>query len=93
MGRDYLKPELCRRGINQQEIWFQQDGAPAHTAHVSMGDVHRLFQGHVISCFGDVNSPPLSPDLSVCDYFLWGYMKSRVYTNKLRTYYQRTKVV
>ncbi|PSN50871.1 hypothetical protein C0J52_12752 [Blattella germanica] len=29
--------------------------------------------------------PPRSPDLSVCDYFLWGYLKSRVYIEKLRT--------
>jgi len=28
---------------------------------------------------------PRSPNLSKCDFFLWGYFKSRVYTHKPRT--------
>ena len=28
---------------------------------------------------------PRSPDLSTCDFFLWGYLKSHVYTHKHRT--------
>ena len=29
--------------------------------------------------------PPRSPDLSACDFFLWGYLKSKVYVLKPRT--------
>ena len=29
--------------------------------------------------------PPRSPDLSPPDYFLWGYLKDRVYVNRPRT--------
>jgi len=29
--------------------------------------------------------PPRSPDLSACDFFLWGYFKSKVYVRKPRT--------
>ena len=29
--------------------------------------------------------PPRSPDLSACDFFLWGYLKSKVYVQKPRT--------
>ena len=29
--------------------------------------------------------PPRSPDLSCCDYFLWGYLKSKVYIDKPQT--------
>jgi len=47
--------------------------------------VRNVFPGHLISCFGDVPWPPRSPDLSKCDFFLWGYSKSRVYTHKPRT--------
>ena len=43
-----------------------------------------VFPGHLISRFGDVPWPPRSPELS-CDFFLWGYSKSRVYTHKPRT--------
>jgi len=45
-----------------------------------------MFPGHLISHFGDVPWPPLSPNISTCDFFfLWGYSKSRVYTHKPRT--------
>ena len=45
-----------------------------------------MFPGHLISRFGDVPcGPPRSPDLSTCDFFLWGYLKPRVYTHKPRT--------
>ena len=37
------------------------------------------------TCDGDVHWPPRSPDLSICDFFLWGYLKSRVYIKKPRT--------
>ena len=43
------------------------------------------FPQHVISHFGDVSWPPRSPDVSICDFFLWGYLKSRVYTNRPHT--------
>jgi len=33
--------------------------------------------------FGDMPWPSRSPDLS-CDFFLWGYLKGRVYTHKPR---------
>jgi len=46
--------------------------------------VRNMFPGHLISRFGDVPWPPLSPDLSKCDFFLWGYLKSRVYTHTPR---------
>ena len=34
---------------------------------------------------GDLNWPPRSPDLTPPDFFLWGYLKSKVYVNKPRT--------
>ncbi|GFU28171.1 uncharacterized protein TNCV_1977461 [Trichonephila clavipes] len=39
----------------------------------------------LISRFGPVNWPPRSCDLSPLDYFLWGYVKSLVYTDKPQT--------
>lgn len=45
-----------------------------------------MFPGHVMSrYYGDVHWPPRSPDFSICDLFLWGHLKSRVYTKKPRT--------
>ena len=47
--------------------------------------VRNMFPRHLISRFGDVPWPTHSPNLSTCDFFLWGYLKSRVYTHKPRT--------
>ena len=39
-----------------------------------------LFCTHrLISRYGDIHWPAQSPDLSSCDYFLWGYLKSKVF--------------
>lgn len=43
------------------------------------------FPGRLVSRNGDVPWPPRSPDLAPCDFFLWGYLKSKVYVNKPRT--------
>lgn len=88
MMRNVLDHELHRRRINRQRIWFQQDGASAHTSWASLTKLRHLFPGHVISLRGDVAWPPRSPrspDLAPCDYFLWGYIKSKVYIKKPRT--------
>lgn len=87
MLRTFLQPELRRRlrGIDRQVVWFQQDGATAHTAENSMTVLRRMFPGHIISRRGDIPWPPRSPDLTVCDYFLWGYLKSKVYVNRPQT--------
>jgi len=50
-----------------------------------MAVVRAMFPDRLISRCGDVPWPPRSPDLSMCDFFLWGYLKSRVYEGKPRT--------
>jgi len=44
-----------------------------------MAAVRNLFPNHVISRYGDIIWPARSPDLSACDFFLWGYLKSQVF--------------
>jgi hypothetical protein len=44
--------------------------------------VRELFPGHVISQRGDLPWPARSPDFSVCDYFLWGYLRVKVLMNR-----------
>jgi hypothetical protein len=43
------------------------------------------FPGRVILRNGDQIWPPRSCDLTPCDFFLWGFVKSRVYANKPQT--------
>ena len=69
-------------------MWFQQDGATPHTAKIAQDWLSEHFQSRVISSFRDNSSPiewsPHSPDLSPPDFFLWGYLKDRVYQDKPR---------
>lgn len=83
MVQDFLLPELEGMGVG--EVWFQQDGATAHTARNSMTVLRQHFPGRLISSRGDLHWPARSPDLTPCDYFLWGYLKSLVYNERPRT--------
>jgi len=67
---------------NNGTLWFQQHGATAHTAVISIAVLRRLFPQRVISRFGDVPWPPRSPDRTAPDFFLWGYLKSKVYSTR-----------
>jgi len=78
MLENFFTPQLAHYEVND-ETFFQQDGATSHTAQVSMNIVNRLFPNHVISKNGDIEWPSRSPDLTTCDFFLWGYLKSKVY--------------
>jgi len=78
MVENILGPELAHHP-GTEEKFFQQDGATSHTAQDSMAAVRKLFPNHVISRYGDITWPARSPDLSACDFFLWGYLKSQVF--------------
>ena len=77
------EPQTIRADIQQD--WFQQDGATPHTAAASHLWLQERFPGRVISLKEEVQWAPHSPDLSPLDFFLWGYLKDRVYKDKLRT--------
>ena len=85
MFENCFLPELRKRGIDKTSMWFQQDGATTHTARASMTAVRGAFPNRVISRFGDLPWPPRSPDLSMCDFYLWGFLISRVYAGTPRT--------
>lgn len=88
MIRDFLNYELTEFNGFNARTWFQQDGATCHTANVSLVAVRELFPQKLISKRGDITWPPRSPDLTPMDFFLWGYVKSKVYENSPRTLHQ-----
>lgn len=59
-----------------KKYYFQQDGATPHTANLVQDYLKDKFGDQFI---GKKQWPPRSPDLNPCDYFLWGYLKSKVY--------------
>ncbi|GFW50318.1 putative DD41D transposase [Trichonephila clavipes] len=68
-----------------KELWFQQDGATCHTARATIDLLKDTFGDRLILRFGPENWPPRSCDLTPLDYFLWGYVKSLVYTDEPQT--------
>ena len=44
-----------------------------------------MFPGRLISLRGDVEWPARSPDLSPCGFFLWGYLKEKVFKHRPRS--------
>ena len=55
-----------------------------HRKKSGMAVVHEVF-GTVISRFGDIAWPARSPDLTVPDFFLWGFLKDRVFRRRIMT--------
>ncbi|GFX92756.1 uncharacterized protein TNCV_4876131 [Trichonephila clavipes] len=80
MITNFFIPELNNHYV--QELWFQQDGATCHTARATIDLLKDTFGDRLISCFGPVNWPPRSCDLTPLDYFLWGYVNSLVYARE-----------
>ncbi|KAF2354392.1 Protein of unknown function DUF4817 [Trinorchestia longiramus] len=62
---------------------IKTDGATAHTAQVAMVKLRQMLgQARLVSRRGDVEWSPRSPDLSICDFFLWGYLKAKVFRSR-----------
>ena len=66
---------------NFNSIWWFQDGAPAHRTRLVRQRLINLFPEKVVALGHDVEWPARSPDLTPCDFFLWGYLKQKVFTS------------
>lgn len=81
MLQDFFQPAL--EAMQLEDTWFQQDGATAHTARVIMIFFRQTFPERLISLRGDLNWH--AHQTAPCDFFLWGYLKSKVYCNRPNT--------
>lgn len=71
-----------RQVVNDQEwneLYFQQDGCPAHNANIVSEYLTEQFGERIIKNQGPILWPARSPDLTPLDFFLWGYLKNEVY--------------
>lgn len=59
-------------------VW-QQDGAGPHRANEVRQTLNARFPNRWIGLGGPIPWPPYSPDLTPCDFFLWGFIKDFVY--------------
>ena len=80
-------PEALAR-LNQSNLsldtqYYAHDNAPSHKANDTVCFLHQHFSNRVLSQnarYGVfLKWPPYSPDLHVLDWFLFGYLKSRIY--------------
>jgi hypothetical protein len=84
MLEGFVEPQLQWLGIDPTALHCQQDGATAHTARNNMAVVREMF-GTVISHFGNIAWPARSPQITVPDFFLLGFLKDRVFRRRIMT--------
>lgn len=81
---NFLLPVLDEVNLQQRcKLYFQQDGCPAHNAIRVRQWLNTTFPQQWIGSFGPIKWPARSPDLTPLDFFLWGYLKQKVYSNDL----------
>ncbi|GBO03872.1 hypothetical protein AVEN_149986-1 [Araneus ventricosus] len=68
-----------------RNVWFQHEDTPAHKVSSVQQYIRDTFQQQVIEYSGCVEWPTRSPDLNPLDFFLWGYIKQRVYATSTST--------
>lgn len=70
---------------SERDRWFQQDGAPAHTAEETMDFLSSFFQDRLISKGATLPWPPRSRDFSPPDFFLWRHLKNKVFQTQIQS--------
>ena len=87
MLNEFVLPQLAVHFGNQhwedmfRGLWWAQDGAPAHRLIAVRDRLNAVFGNNRIIGLGhDVEWPPRSPDLTPCDFFMWGYLKDKVFS-------------
>lgn len=67
----------------RQRMWFMHDGAPAHFSLIARDFLNAVFPERWIGRAGPVTWPPRSPDLNPLDFYVWGHLKSIVYSTPI----------
>jgi hypothetical protein len=65
-------------------MYYQHDGAPSHCTRLVMQHLSDTFPNQRIGRGSTINWPR-SPNLTLLDFCLWGWMKSKVYRRKVDT--------
>jgi len=66
-------------------LWMKTSYSSRMSNKPHSKNVNALFPNRVVSRNGDIPWPPSSPDLTPCNYFLWGYLKTKVFETRSRT--------
>lgn len=63
----------------RRNMWLMHDGAPAHFTRNVTTYLNETFPNKWIGRSGPISWPARSPELNMCDFFLWARMKELVY--------------
>ena len=80
--KSYFYPIMQRQILNNKMI-FQQDGAPPHFSKEVRAWLNETFNGRWIGRGGPISWTPRSLDLMPLKFFLWGYIKTKVYKTRV----------
>lgn len=69
----------------RRDMWFQHDGAPAHTTNRIRDWINSKYPNRWIGRNGPFLWPARSPHLTPLDFFLWGTMKDLMYSTEVNT--------
>ncbi|GBM34478.1 hypothetical protein AVEN_106717-1 [Araneus ventricosus] len=64
-------------------VIFQHDGAPPHYGNTIREFLDATFPQRWIGRCAVMAWPPRSPDLTPLDFYLWGYVKQHVYSERI----------
>jgi hypothetical protein len=78
MLNNFFYPFLLKKRI-ATKIIFQQDGASSHSSKKVTEWLNKKFPNKWIGRRSTLEWAPRSPDLTPLDFFLWGYVKQKVY--------------
>jgi len=86
MLEDWLMPQLSDEEVHG--YMYQQDGAPPHLHKEVREYLNEHLPGRWVGRTAATDNtfctwPPRSPDLTVRDFFLWGFVKDNVYVPRL----------
>lgn len=84
---EHVLPELLEDVPLEQRrsMWFMHDGAPPHFSLVARQYLDENYTDRWIGRAGPQFWPPRSPDLNPIDFFLWGHLKTLVYTTPVQS--------
>jgi hypothetical protein len=64
-------------------MWYMRDGAPAHFSRAVRDVLSNTHQYRCIGRGGFTVRPPRPPDFNPLDFYLWGHVKTLVYSDSV----------
>ena len=78
----FVIPQLSLTYLfNFNRFKWTQDGVPPHHNNNVRQSLYEISDDRILALNHRMERPARSPDLTPYDFFLWGYLKSRVFTS------------